>query len=220
MDSKSMLPPHQESPKADFIRTCLKYFDGNLSAAELQLFERALNADEEKRDIFVAVSKQTALLGEVASQCISLPARFAGDDRERVGDVDPAAERKLPAHSRLGRTPSGNAPITMRNRTANGLLQLTSVFASPMVMRAGLRQVARTMSPAVGMLYFHPWEFDPGQPRLPLGRVARWRTYVGVKRTTRRLAALLAAYPFRRAIDVVRELRAVGDRLPRFRVYE
>jgi polysaccharide deacetylase family protein (PEP-CTERM system associated) len=81
-------------------------------------------------------------------------------------------------------------------------------------MRAGLRQAARP--PAVGMLYFHPWEFDPDQPRLPLARLSRWRTYVGVGRTTARLGRLLADYPFRRAIDVARDIRASGVALPRF----
>ncbi len=86
------------------------------------------------------------------------------------------------------------------------------------VMRAGLRQAARSEVPQVGMLYFHPWEFDPDQPKLPLGRLARWRTYVGVGRTTDRLAQLLGEFRFRRAIDTVRELRANSDDLPRFQV--
>ena len=86
------------------------------------------------------------------------------------------------------------------------------------VMRAGLRQVARAAAPQVGMLYFHPWEFDADQPRLPLKRLDRWRTYVGVGRTTARLARLLAGFPFRRAIDVARDLRASGTELPRFRL--
>ncbi|AWM40198.1 chitin deacetylase [Gemmata obscuriglobus] len=86
------------------------------------------------------------------------------------------------------------------------------------VMRAGLRQAARAAGPNVGMLYFHPWEFDPGQPRLPLKRLSRWRTYVGVDRTTARLASLLRAFPFTRAIDAVRAIRASGVPLPRFRV--
>ena len=85
-------------------------------------------------------------------------------------------------------------------------------------MRAGLRQVSRTMTPSVGMLYFHPWEFDEEQPRLPLRRLARWRTYVGIHRTTTRLRTILGAYPFRRAIDVVREIRAAGTELPRFQL--
>lgn len=86
------------------------------------------------------------------------------------------------------------------------------------VMRAGLRQAARASVPNVGMLYFHPWEFDPGQPRLPLKRLSRWRTYVGVGRTTARLASLLGAFPFTRAIDAVRAIRASGVELPRFRI--
>ncbi|MDY3563719.1 polysaccharide deacetylase family protein [Gemmata sp. JC673] len=86
------------------------------------------------------------------------------------------------------------------------------------VMRAGLRQAARAEGPNVGMLYFHPWEFDPGQPRLPLKRLSRWRTYVGVERTTARLASLLRAFPFTRAIDAVRAIRESGASLARFRV--
>ena len=85
-------------------------------------------------------------------------------------------------------------------------------------MKAGLRQVRKAGQPSVGMLYFHPWEFDPDQPRLPLGRLAKWRTYVGVGRTTARLNTILSSYPFRRAIDVVRDIRASGVELPRFRV--
>jgi polysaccharide deacetylase family protein (PEP-CTERM system associated) len=86
------------------------------------------------------------------------------------------------------------------------------------LVRAGMRQAARSEPHAVGMLYFHPWEFDPDQPRLPLTPVSRWRTYVGVHRPTERLGRLLAEYPFRRAIDVARELRADRSTLPRFRV--
>ena len=88
----------------------------------------------------------------------------------------------------------------------------------PAVMRAGLRQAAGMPAPSVGMLYFHPWEFDADQPRLPLGRMAKWRTYVGVGRTTGRLRALLGAYPFRRAVDVAKGLKVAE--LPRFAVIE
>ena len=69
-----------------------------------------------------------------------------------------------------------------------------------------LRQVARTCRPAVAMLYFHPWEFDTEQERLPLGRLSRCRTYVGIKRTPGRLRALLARHRFARAVDVARQL--------------
>ena len=83
------------------------------------------------------------------------------------------------------------------------------------MMEAGIRQ-ALTLLPASAMLYFHPWEFDPDQPRLPLSRLSRWRTYVGMKRAMPRLSRLLTRHRFRRAIDVVEELR--GQALPEFTV--
>jgi polysaccharide deacetylase family protein (PEP-CTERM system associated) len=85
----------------------------------------------------------------------------------------------------------------------------------PALMRAGLWQLRRT-APAVGMLYFHPWEFDPDQPRLPLGRVQRWRTYVGIARSEARLEALLRSYRFRRADEVAAELALKKADLPRY----
>ena len=47
------------------------------------------------------------------------------------------------------------------------------------------------------MLYFHPWEFDPEQQRLPLSRLNRFRTYVGIHRSRARLeiAQSLGANP-------------------------
>ncbi len=77
-----------------------------------------------------------------------------------------------------------------------------------------LRQVGRSCRPAVAMLYFHPWEFDPGQERLPLGRLSRFRTYVGIDRTRGRLQALLPRYRFTRAVDVAKELDALCPALP------
>ncbi|HEV3144062.1 MAG TPA: DUF3473 domain-containing protein, partial [Gemmataceae bacterium] len=83
------------------------------------------------------------------------------------------------------------------------------------VMERGLRQLARLPASA-GMLYFHPWEFDPEQPRLPLGRLSRFRTYVGMRRTRERLKALLSRHRFARAIDAVEKLEAQKSELPRF----
>jgi len=82
------------------------------------------------------------------------------------------------------------------------------------LMRAGIRQAGREEGPSVAMLYFHPWEFDEDQPRLPLGRLSRWRTYVGIGRTTARLQSLLRDGTFSRAIDAARTLGSVE--LPRF----
>jgi polysaccharide deacetylase family protein (PEP-CTERM system associated) len=84
------------------------------------------------------------------------------------------------------------------------------------VMRAGIRQAERDDGPSVAMLYFHPWEFDEDQPRLPLGRLARWRTYVGIRRTMPRLRSLLREATFTRGVDAARALGSRAEELPRF----
>jgi hypothetical protein len=68
----------------------------------------------------------------------------------------------------------------------------------------------------VTMLYFHPWDFDSGQPRLPLKGLQRFRTYVGLRHSQRRLESLLGQYPFTRAIDLARALHQGRDSLPRY----
>jgi len=60
------------------------------------------------------------------------------------------------------------------------------------LMRMGLDQAERDGRPAV--LYFHPWEFDPEIPRLPLGLVGRVRTYTGLRSAHDRLAKILREY--------------------------
>lgn len=76
------------------------------------------------------------------------------------------------------------------------------------VMHRGLAQTLHQGQPAVAMLYFHPWEFDPEQERLPLTRLRYFRTYVGLKRSRVRLLKLLDLYRFERAIDVAESLTA------------
>jgi polysaccharide deacetylase family protein (PEP-CTERM system associated) len=56
--------------------------------------------------------------------------------------------------------------------------------------------------PAV--FYLHPWEIDPEQPRLPAGRVSRFRHYRHLDRTEARLRRLLGEFrfaPIRSLID-------------------
>ncbi len=87
------------------------------------------------------------------------------------------------------------------------------------VMKAGLRQAARSAAPQVGMLYFHPWEFDPEQPRLPLKKLGEVANVCRCRPHDLATGAnLLAEFPFRRAIDVECDIRASGVELLRFRV--
>jgi polysaccharide deacetylase family protein (PEP-CTERM system associated) len=84
------------------------------------------------------------------------------------------------------------------------------------VVEQAVRQTVRQCRPAVAMLYFHPWEFDPGQERLSLGRVDGWRTYVGIDRTRGRFERLIGRHAFSRARDVAAELSHPAIELPRF----
>jgi len=61
--------------------------------------------------------------------------------------------------------------------------------------------------PAV--VYFHPWEVDPDQPRLPACRLSRFRHYTNLGRMEARLRKLLASFSF----GPIREVHA--DKLRR-----
>ena len=56
-------------------------------------------------------------------------------------------------------------------------------------MTRGLKQAAAQGRPAV--LYFHPWEFDPGMPRMPLSVTGRIRTYTGLKSSAAKLERIV-----------------------------
>ena len=86
------------------------------------------------------------------------------------------------------------------------------------LMKLALLRSRRNPNCGATMLYFHPWEFDPGQPRLPLRGLNRFRTYVGIRRTRDRLSKLLAGFSFVRAVDLARHLHASREYLPRFRL--
>jgi len=87
-------------------------------------------------------------------------------------------------------------PLTWRLLGSNlpaaggGYLRL---FPVRLVGRA-LRSAARLGRS--GMIYLHPWELDPGQPSLPMGRLSRWRHRVGLKRTEAKLQWLLDRFDF------------------------
>jgi polysaccharide deacetylase family protein (PEP-CTERM system associated) len=74
------------------------------------------------------------------------------------------------------------------------------------MIRQGIRQMHQSASSGLAMLYFHPWEFDPNQERLPLGKLGRFRTYVGVSKSMDRLRSLLEGQTFVRACDIAGEL--------------
>jgi hypothetical protein len=83
-------------------------------------------------------------------------------------------------------------------------------------LRKAIAQVTAAAAPAAAMLYFHPWEFDVEQRRLPLRRLGRFRTYHGIAAARGRLDRLLDGRRFVRAIDAVEGLRPHVAALPCF----
>jgi polysaccharide deacetylase family protein (PEP-CTERM system associated) len=69
--------------------------------------------------------------------------------------------------------------------------------------RAGVRRILAAGSPYV--FYIHPWEIDPGQPRMEaLGRMNRFRHYVNLDRSEERFRSLLSTFQWtsvRRVLD-------------------
>jgi polysaccharide deacetylase family protein (PEP-CTERM system associated) len=60
---------------------------------------------------------------------------------------------------------------------------------------AGIRRInERERQPAC--IYLHPWEMDPGQPRLAKGWVSRVRTYAGLSGMEAKLSRLLSEFQF------------------------
>jgi polysaccharide deacetylase family protein (PEP-CTERM system associated) len=77
------------------------------------------------------------------------------------------------------------------------------------VIRRGIRRVnTRERQPAI--VYLHPWEFDPGQPRLGMRGVSRFRHYVNIRSTQSKLRRLLTDFEFGPARDVLSERLALG----------
>lgn len=76
----------------------------------------------------------------------------------------------------------------------------------PALVRHGLRAVNAEGVPAI--LYLHPWEIDPDQPRVPSAPwTARLRHRLNLRRTLGRLDALLGAFAWDRVDAVLDALR-------------
>lgn len=46
------------------------------------------------------------------------------------------------------------------------------------------------------ILYFHPWEIDPGQPRIKAGLKSRFRHYINLDKTMEKVKYLLSSFKF------------------------
>ena len=75
------------------------------------------------------------------------------------------------------------------------------------ILRLFLRKIEREGRPLV--MYFHPWEFDPFQPRMQGSWVSKFRHYNNLHKTETRLVSLLNDFkfaPIREVIEPVSRL--------------
>lgn len=68
---------------------------------------------------------------------------------------------------------------------------------------------------AAAMIYVHPWELDPDQPRMPAGWLAHWRHRVNLRTTAAKLERLLQSFYFDTATAVLQRV-CEGSELPVF----
>ncbi len=64
------------------------------------------------------------------------------------------------------------------------------------------------------MVYFHPWELDPEQPRISAPLRSRLRHYTNLSRTEGRLERLLRDFRFSNLSDVCEDLESYRHGLP------
>ena len=78
----------------------------------------------------------------------------------------------------------------------------------PFFVHAALRAAASRGAP--GTFYIHPWEWDPGQPRLDVPLLTRIRHYAGQGGVMRRIEHLLKTFRFTSIMAGAPELTAVA----------
>jgi polysaccharide deacetylase family protein (PEP-CTERM system associated) len=79
------------------------------------------------------------------------------------------------------------------------------------ILSWGLRRLNHLGVP--GVVYLHPWELDPGHPRLPVRRDHRFQHYVNLKRTERKLQRLLTNFRFVRMDELAAAVRGGAGRI-------
>jgi polysaccharide deacetylase family protein (PEP-CTERM system associated) len=104
----------------------------------------------------------------------------------------PRFAHRLPGDAGLWEVPVGTARVLGTNVPVGG--GFFRLFPTGLLESAIASVNRRERQPLV--LYVHPWELDPGQPRPAMPWPHRFRHYVGVAGAERKLRALLTAFRF------------------------
>jgi polysaccharide deacetylase family protein (PEP-CTERM system associated) len=116
-----------------------------------------------------------------------------------VPDFEPGISVVAAAGGAILELPVATVPFLGRNLPVGGGGYFRLLPGA--LTRAAVRALARRGRPAV--LYLHPWEFDPDQPRVAAPWHKRFRHYLNLDRTLPRLEALLAEQRFGALAEVL-----------------
>lgn len=116
-----------------------------------------------------------------------------------VPDFEPGISTVETAHGPVLEFPVTTLPLGGRNWPIGGGGYFRLLPGA--LHRAALARVTDAGRPVA--LYFHPWEFDPGQPRVDAPITKRFRHYVGLGRSLARLEQLVQRWPFGTMAEVL-----------------
>lgn len=113
-------------------------------------------------------------------------------DRYGLHGANPYCHRLMTAAGPIWEIPPSTLPVrNMRLPVAGGGYFRLWPYR---LLRRWLKIIESTGHPLV--VYLHPWEIDPGQPRLNASALSRWRHYLNLHKTEGRLIQLLQDFRF------------------------
>jgi polysaccharide deacetylase family protein (PEP-CTERM system associated) len=124
-------------------------------------------------------------------------------DRYGIPGADPWCHKvTIPSGEQLWEIPPSTANLVgVRIPVAGGGYFRLIPYS---ILRWFLHQVENTGHPLV--MYLHPWEIDPEQPRMDGPLVSRLRHYTNLNRTSRRLTELLTDFQFAPIREVIGQM--------------
>lgn len=128
-------------------------------------------------------------------------------DRYGMPGANPQCHQIETASGRLWELPPSTVSVGgIRVPVAGG--GYFRLFPYP-VLRWMLKRIEAEGQPLV--VYLHPWELDPAQPRMQGPLLSRFRHYLNLKKTEERLTALLNDFTFGPLREVVPVLRNLSE---------
>ena len=122
-------------------------------------------------------------------------------DRYGMPEADPLPHRRETPSGSIWEIPPSTVTIAgVRVPIAGGGYFRIFPYA---LLRRCLKKVESEAQPLV--MYLHPWELDPDQPRMQGPWLSRFRHYINLDKTTGRFAQLLDEFEFGPVSDVFRE---------------